>query len=171
MRVAEQRRGHALLEMKLTGLIGIGVIGHHNDARHLCLPCVGSTIAPTIEPVAASGPVRSSVILCLSATGVVVSGSPGKLTGMDDQTRRRLLRAVIGEDQPGRGRARRWTAREGAERAGWVLNHAGRGLRELRDQDPPLVWGDANAGPGEELWWLLPDGHRELAGREARERG
>jgi len=26
---------------------------------------------------------------------------------MDDDTRRRLLRAVIGEDQPGRGRVRR----------------------------------------------------------------
>jgi hypothetical protein len=28
---------------------------------------------------------------------------------MDNDTRRRLLRAVIGEDQPGRGRVRRWT--------------------------------------------------------------
>jgi hypothetical protein len=101
---------------------------------------------------------------------VVVSGSPGKLTGMDDQTRRRLLRAVIGEHQPGRGRVRRWTALEVAERAGLVLNHARRGLRELRDQDPPLVWGDANAGPGEELWWLLPDGLNELDRLEARER-
>src|SRR3954454_20357772 len=103
-------------------------------------------------------------------TGVVVSGSSGKLTGMEDETRRRLLRAVIGEHQPGRGRVRRWTALEVAERAGLVLNHARRGLQELRDQDPPLVWGDANDGPGEELWCLLPDGLTELARLEARER-
>jgi hypothetical protein len=101
---------------------------------------------------------------------VVVSGSSGKLAGMDDETRRRLLRAVIGEDQPGRGRVRRWTALEVAERAGLVLNHARRGLQELREQDPPLVWGDANAGTGEELWWLLPDGLNELDQLEARER-
>jgi hypothetical protein len=36
---------------------------------------------------------------------------------MDDDTRPRLLRAVIGEDQPGRGRVRRWTLAEAAERA------------------------------------------------------
>jgi len=46
---------------------------------------------------------------------------------MDDDTRRRLLRAVIGEDQPGRGRVRRWTLLEAAERAGLVLNHTRRG--------------------------------------------
>jgi hypothetical protein len=38
-----------------------------------------------------------------------VSGASGKLPRMDDDTRRRLLRVVIGEDQPGRGRVRRWT--------------------------------------------------------------
>ena len=43
-----------------------------------------------------------------------VSGGSGKLRGMDDDTRRRLLRAVIGEDQPGRGRVRRWTSLEAA---------------------------------------------------------
>jgi hypothetical protein len=89
---------------------------------------------------------------------------------VDDETRRRLLRAVIGEHQSGRGRVRRWTALEVAERAGLVLNHARRGLQELREQDPPLVWGDASAGPGEELWWLLPDGLNELDRLEARER-
>ena len=36
---------------------------------------------------------------------------------MDDDTRRRLLRAVIGEDQLGRGRVRRWTVLEAAERS------------------------------------------------------
>jgi hypothetical protein len=91
-----------------------------------------------------------------------VSGSSGKLPGMDDDTRRRLLRAVIGEDQPGRGRVRRWTLLEAAERAGLVLNHTRRGLEELREQDPPLVWGDVDAGTGEELWWLLPSGLNEL---------
>jgi hypothetical protein len=86
---------------------------------------------------------------------------------MDDDTRRRLLRAVIGEDQPGRGRVRRWTALEAAERAGLVLNHARRGLQELRERDPPLVWGDADATTGEELWWLLPSGLNELDRLEA----
>jgi hypothetical protein len=92
------------------------------------------------------------------------------LPGMDDDTRRRLLRAVIGEDQPGRGRVRRWTSLEAAERAGLVLSHARRGLQELREQDPPLVWGDVDAGTGEELWWLLPSGLNELDRLEAGER-
>ena len=87
--------------------------------------------------------------------------------GMDDETRRRLLRAVIGEALPGRGRVRRWTALEAAERAGLVLNHARRGLQELREQDPPLVWGDADATTGEQLWWLLPSGPNELDRLEA----
>ena len=60
---------------------------------------------------------------------------------MDDDTRRRLLRVVLGEDRPGRGRVRRWTALEAAECAGLVLSHARRGLQELREHDPPLVWG------------------------------
>src|SRR5215210_1725157 len=94
----------------------------------------------------------------------------GQAPGMDDQTRRRLLRAVLGEDQPGRGRVRRWTALEAAERAGLVLNHARRGLQELRAQDPPLVWGDVDARSGEELWWLLPSGLNELDRLEAGER-
>lgn len=81
---------------------------------------------------------------------------------MDDDTRRRLRRAVLGEDRPGRGRVRRWTALEAAERAGLVLNHARRGLQELRDRDPPLVWGDVDAVTGTELWWLLPSGLNEL---------
>jgi hypothetical protein len=88
---------------------------------------------------------------------------------MDDETRRRLLRAVIGEDQPGRGRVRRWTALEAAERAGLVLDHPRRGLQELRGQDPPLVWDDADATSGEELWWLLPSGLNELDRLEAGE--
>jgi hypothetical protein len=99
-----------------------------------------------------------------------VSASSGKLPGIDDEIRRRLLRAVIGEDQPGRGRVRRWTLLEAAERAGLVLNHARRGLQELREQDPPLVWGDADSGTGEELWWLLPSGLNELDRLEAGER-
>ena len=91
-----------------------------------------------------------------------MSGACGKLAGMDDDTRRRLLRAVIGAERPGRGRVRRWTVLEAAERAGLVLSHVRRGLRELREQDPPLVWGDVDVGSGEELWWLLPDGLNEL---------
>ena len=62
---------------------------------------------------------------------------------------------------------RRWTALEAAERAGLVLSHARRGLHELREQNPPLVWGDADAGAGEELWWLLPSGLNELDRLEA----
>ena len=73
-----------------------------------------------------------------------MSGACGKLPGMDDDTRRRLLRAVIGEDQPGRGRVRRRTLLEAAEQAGLVLSHARRELQELREHDPPLVWGDAD---------------------------
>ena len=96
-----------------------------------------------------------------------MSGASGKLPGMDDDTRRRLLRAVTGEERPGRGRVRRWTLLEAAERAGLVLGHARRGLRELREHDPPLVWGDVDAGTGEELWWLLPDGLNELDRLEA----
>jgi hypothetical protein len=96
-----------------------------------------------------------------------MSGPFGKLPGVDDDTRRRLLRAVIGEDQPGRGRVRRWTGLEAAERAGVVLGHARRGLQELREQDPPLVWGDLDAGTGEELWWLLPEGLNVLDRLEA----
>ena len=85
---------------------------------------------------------------------------------MDDETRRRLLRAVLGEDRPGRGRVRRWTLLEAAERAGLVLGHARRGLQELRDHEP--VWGGVDgAGGGEELWWLLPDGLNELDRLEA----
>jgi hypothetical protein len=94
-----------------------------------------------------------------------MSATSRKLPVMDDDTRRRLLRAVIGEDQPGRGRVRRWTSLEAAERAGLVLSHTRRGLQELREQDPPLVWGDA--GTGEELWWLLPSGLNELDRLEA----
>ncbi len=97
-----------------------------------------------------------------------MSGASGKLPGMDDETRRRLLRAVLGEDRPGRGRVRRWTLLEAAERAGLVLSHARRGLQELRDHEPPLVWGGVDgAGGGEELWWLLPDGLNELDRLEA----
>ena len=87
-----------------------------------------------------------------------MSGASGGLAIMDDDTRRRLLRAVIGEAQAGRGRVRCWTSLEAAERAGLVLSHARRRLRELREQDPPLVWGDIDADTGEELWWLLPSG-------------
>jgi hypothetical protein len=155
--------------MKLTGLIGIGVIGHHKDARHLRLPASAAQ-SRTIGPVAASEPVRSFSIRWVARPAWSYPCLSGKLAGMDDETRRRLLRAVIGEHHPGRGRVRRWTALEVAERAGLVLNHARRGLQELRDQDPPLVWGDANAGPGEELWWLLPDGLNELDRLEAGER-
>jgi hypothetical protein len=86
---------------------------------------------------------------------------------MDDDTRRQLLRAVTGEDRPGRGRVRRWTMLEAAERAGLVLSHARRALQELREHDPPLVWGDVDANGGEELWWLLPDGLNELDRLEA----
>jgi hypothetical protein len=35
---------------------------------------------------------------------------------MEDDTRRRLLRAVIGEDTPRRGRVRRWTLAEACGR-------------------------------------------------------
>jgi hypothetical protein len=35
---------------------------------------------------------------------------------MDDDTRRRLLHAVLGEDRPGRGRVRRWNLLEAGER-------------------------------------------------------
>jgi hypothetical protein len=89
---------------------------------------------------------------------------------MDDDTRRRLLRPVIGEDRPDRGRVRRWTALEAAERAGLVLNHTRRELQELRDHDPPPVWGDVDAVTGTELWWLLPSGLNELDRLEALER-
>ena len=99
-----------------------------------------------------------------------MSGAFGTLPGMDDDTRRRLLRAVIGEDQPGRGRVRRWTSLEAAERAGLVLSYTRRALQELREQDPPLVWGDGDAGTAEELWWLLPSGLNELDRLEASER-
>ena len=99
-----------------------------------------------------------------------VSVISGKLQSMEEDTRRRLLRALMGEDQPGRGRVERWTALEAAERAGLVLNHARRSLRELRERDPPLVWGDTGADTGEELWWLLPVGLNELDRLEARER-
>jgi hypothetical protein len=89
---------------------------------------------------------------------------------MDEDTRRRLLRAVIGEDQPGRGRVRRWTVLEAADRASLLLNHARRGLQELREHDPPLAWSDVGADTGEELWWLLPSGLNELDRLEAGER-
>ena len=46
-------------------------------------------------------------------------------------------------------------------------SHTRRGLQELREQDPPLVWGDVDAGTGEELWWLLPSGLNELDRLEA----
>jgi hypothetical protein len=59
---------------------------------------------------------------------------------------------------------------EPAERAGLLLSHARRGLRELREQHPPLVWGDVDATSGEELWWLLPGGLNELDRLEASER-
>jgi hypothetical protein len=86
---------------------------------------------------------------------------------VDDRTRHRLLLAVIGHDQPGRGMVRRWTPLEVAERAGLVLNHTRRALQELRDDDPPLVWGEVDAGTGVELWWLLPAGLNELDRLEA----
>jgi hypothetical protein len=86
---------------------------------------------------------------------------------MDDDIRRRLLLAVIGQDQPGRGTVRRWTSLEVAERAGLVLNHTRKALQELREEDPPLVWGDVDARIGIELWWLLPAGLNELDRIEA----
>lgn len=63
----------------------------------------------------------------------------------------------------------RWTVLEVAERAGLVVSHARRGLQHLREQDPPLVYGDVDATSGEELWWLLPSGLNELDGLEAGE--
>ena len=96
-----------------------------------------------------------------------MSDGCGTLAGMDDETRRRLLRAVIREDQPGRGRVRRWTLAEAGERAGLDLSETRRGLQELREQDPPLVWGDVDASTGEQLWWLLPHGLNELDRLEA----
>ena len=89
---------------------------------------------------------------------------------MNDDTRRRVLRAVIDEERRCRGRVRRWTSLEIAERAGLVLRHARRALQELRDQHPPLVWGDVDAGTGEDLWWLLPSGLNELDRLEAHKR-
>jgi hypothetical protein len=76
---------------------------------------------------------------------------------------------VISEDQRGRGRGRvrRLTLREAAERAGLVVSSARRGLEELREHDPPLVWGDVDATTGEELWWLLSSGLSELDRLEA----
>src|SRR5881392_3186211 len=94
--------------------------------------------------------------------GLSDRSGPVRLPSMDDETRRRLLRAVIGEDLPGRGRVRRWTSLEAAERAGLVLGHARRALQELREHEPPLVWGDLDASSGEQLWWLLPAGLNEL---------
>jgi hypothetical protein len=93
------------------------------------------------------------------------SAISGNLSGMDDEIRRRLLRAVIGEDQPGRGQVRRWTVPEAAERARLADSATRRGLRDLSEQDPPLVWGDVDAGTGEELWWLLPLRMRRESGR------
>jgi hypothetical protein len=88
---------------------------------------------------------------------------------VDDETRRRLLRAVLDEDHAGGGRIGRRTALEIAERAGLVLNHARRSLRKLREQDPPQVWGEVDAATGEEWWWLLPSGLNELDRLEADE--
>lgn len=89
------------------------------------------------------------------------------LVGMDDDTRRRLLRSIIGEDQPGRGRVRRWTLAEAAERAVLGLSDTRRGLQGLQGQDPPLVWGEVDSSTDEQLWWLLPHGLTELDRLEA----
>ena len=62
------------------------------------------------------------------------------------------------------------TVLEVAEPVGLVLSHTRRGLQELREQNPPLVWGDVDAGTSEELWWLLPSGLNELDRLEAGER-
>ena len=43
-------------------------------------------------------------------------------------------------------------------------------MQELREQNRPLVWGDIDAGTGEELWWLLTQGLNELDRLEASER-
>jgi len=75
----------------------------------------------------------------------------------------------VGEDQIGRGMVRSWTPLEFAGRAGLILSHARRALRELSDEDPPLVWGDVDAGTGLELWWLLPAGLNELDRLQAAE--
>ena len=96
-----------------------------------------------------------------------MSDGSGTLAGMDDDTRQRLLRAVIGADQPGRGRVRRWTLAEAAERAGFSPSETHRQLQELREQDPPMVWGDVDASTEEQLWWLLPHGLNELDRLEA----
>lgn len=81
---------------------------------------------------------------------------------MGDEIGRHLLGAVIGEEQAGGGRVRRWRLPQAAERAGLAPSECRRALQELREQDPPLVWGDVDANTGEELWWLLASGLNEL---------
>ena len=81
---------------------------------------------------------------------------------MDDRTRRRLLRATIGEELPGGKRVKRWTLEQVAERAGLSMNATQRGLETLRAEDVPPVWGDVDTGTGEQLWWMLPTGLEEL---------
>jgi hypothetical protein len=89
--------------------------------------------------------------------------------GHGEKIRRRLLRAVIGEQHvPGRGEVRRWELAEVAERSGMPLRVTRRGLRELREMNPLPVLAAASRsrhGPagcrasgsadGGGLWWLL----------------
>lgn len=77
---------------------------------------------------------------------------------MGDDTRRRLLRAAIGEELASVERTTRWTLEQLADRAGLSASETRRGLETLRAEDVPPVWGDVDAGNGEQLWWMLPTG-------------
>jgi hypothetical protein len=71
---------------------------------------------------------------------------PPAVPGMHDDNRRRLLRAVIVEDQPGSSRVRRWTLLEAAERAGPILNHTSRGPSGTARTEPAAGVGRRRRG-------------------------
>ena len=77
---------------------------------------------------------------------------------MDDDTRRRLLRAAIGEELREGKRITRWTLEQVADRAGLSVIETRRGLETLRAEDVPPVWGEIDANTGEQLWWMRPTG-------------
>lgn len=81
---------------------------------------------------------------------------------MDDEIRRRLLRAVIGEERAGAAAFGAGRCPKPPNAPAWFPSQTRRALQELREHDPPLVWGDVDANTGEELWWLLSSGLNEL---------
>lgn len=84
---------------------------------------------------------------------------------MDNATRLRLLRALIGA-----GGTTRWTPEQLAERSGLPFTMVVRGVETLASETPPIAWFDRDVSTGQLLAWLTPHGLEALEDLEREER-